>query len=192
MKKLVMLSVIALGGLGFSYAQEVTTPQMAEEVGDSPVQQGNWIVGGSIGALGYGFESESFNLNVNPRAGYFIADGIAIGLGVNGGIVAGDHKPQWNYGVRPFVRYYFPEGASSIGRFFAQGDVGIDGQEADGSSDSSFAFGVNGGYAHFISNTVALEATLGYNYSKANISGAEKQSGLGIALGFQIYLPGNR
>lgn len=194
MKKLVLLSAIALGGFSISNAQvDVTTPQMAENVGSTPVQQGNWMVGGSIGSAGYSFESEAFSLNLAPKAGYFLSDGFAVGIGLNAGIVAAsDRKPTWQYGVMPFARYYFPEGASSTGRFFGEGSVGISGEAYEGESDTSFAFGVNAGYAHFISQTVALEGTVGYNYSKANVTGAEAQSGLGFALGFQIYLPGRR
>lgn len=194
MKKLVLLSAIALGGFSFSNAQvDVTTPQMAEDVGSTPLQQGNWMVGGSIGSAGYSFEAETVEVNLAPKAGYFISDGVAIGLELKAGVVAGDdRKPTWQYGVMPFARYYFPEGASSTGRFFGEGKVGVAGEAYEGQSINSFAFGVNAGYAHFITQSVALEGMVGYNYSKANISGADAQSGLGFAVGFQIYLPGKR
>src|SRR5690625_7587928 len=86
-----------------------------------------------------------------PQAGYFISDGVASGLTAGGGLqTVKDGDNIWNYKVAPFVRYYFPEGASSTGRFFGQGDVGISGASAGSHSDTSFAFGINGGYAHFI------------------------------------------
>lgn len=174
------------------YSQEITTPQYMQNVGTKPIQKGNWLVGGSIGALGYSFESENFNINLMPKAGYFISDGIAIGLGVNLGfstVKGGDNI--WGYGVKPFIRYYFPEGSSASGRFFGQGDLGITGAN-EGASDTSFAFGLNLGYAHFITNTVALEVTAGYNYSKSDAANAVAQNGLGAAVGFQIYLPGKK
>lgn len=90
----------------------------------------------------------------------------------------------------PFALYYFPERASSTGRFFGQLELGVTGAESGGVSDSSFGFGINAGYVHFISNSVALEFMGGYNYSKSNHSTAQAQNGLGIAVGFQIYLPG--
>ncbi|NLN34323.1 MAG: hypothetical protein GX159_12120 [Flavobacteriaceae bacterium] len=190
MKKLLVAAVV-FGTIGFLNGQEITTPQYQAEVGSTPVQQGNWMVGGSIGSAGYSFEGEEFNLVLAPKAGYFIADGVAIGLETKVGVVAGsDRKPGWQYGVMPFARYYFPEGASSTGRFFGEGKIGFAGDAYEGESVNSFAFGINAGYAHFISQTVALEGTVGYNYSKANVSGADAQSGLGFALGFQIYLPG--
>jgi len=191
MKKKILLFGLVLCGIS-SHAQEITPPQYEQSVNDAPIQKGNWIVGGSIGALGYSFESENFNINVMPKAGYFITDGIAVGLGVDLGFstVKGGEN-IWGYGIKPFVRYYFPEGASSTGRFFGQGDLGITGA-TEGSADTSFAFGLNMGYAHFITRTVALEVTAGYNYSKSDSANAVAQNGLGAAVGFQIYLPGRR
>lgn len=173
-------------------AQRVeTTPQTSANVGLTPIKQGNWMVGGSIGNIGYSFEGDQFNINLNPRAGYFITDGLAIGAQASLGFTAikGDDN-VYNYGISPFVRYYFPGGASASGRFFGQGDVGIAGSQPG--SDVSLALGANVGYAHFITQTVALEVMTGYNYSKANVNSGGGQSGLGVAVGFQIYLPGKR
>jgi len=190
MRKKILISSLCLFGITLSYGQGVTSPQYSEEVGTRPIQQGNWIVGGAIGALGYSFESENFNINLMPKAGYFISDGIAIGMGVDLGfstVKGGDNI--WGYGIKPFVRYYFPEGSSNTGRFFGQGDIGITGA-TEGSADTSFAFGLNMGYAHFITSNVALEVTAGYNYSKSDSANAVAQNGLGVAVGFQIYLLG--
>lgn len=191
MKKLAILGSFILGTCMFSNAQEITTPQTSAEVGTQPIQKGNWMIGGSIGSAGYSFEGETFNINLSPRAGYFISDGIAIGAEIGGGLqTVKDGDNVWSYGVSPFIRYYFPEGASSTGRFFGQGSVGISGASAGSESDTSFAFGVNGGYAHFITDNVALEGMVGYNYSKSDLATVGKQSGLGFSVGFQIYLPG--
>src|SRR5690554_2153450 len=190
MKKVFLLSGLLLAGLSTANAQSITTPEHTEEVGSQPIQKGNWMVGGAIGALGYSFESENFNINLMPKAGYFISDGIAIGMGVDLGfstVKGGDNI--WGYGIKPFVRYYFPEGSSNTGRFFGQGDIGITGA-TEGSADTSFAFGLNMGYAHFITSNVALEVTAGYNYSKSDSANAVAQNGLGVAVGFQIYLLG--
>lgn len=191
MKRVFLFSALFLAGVFAVNAQEVNKPQTSANVGITPVQQGNWIVGGSLGSLGYSFEGENFNIMLNPRAGYFVSDGVAIGLSLIGSLATvPDEDDLWGYGVAPFVRYYFPQGSSASGRFFAQGDIGIAGSSPG--SGASFALGANVGYAHFITQSVALEATAGYNYSKATVSGSTGQSGLGIALGFQIYLPGQR
>lgn len=190
MKKKLFIIGLFVCGIHFVQAQDIKAPQYAEKVGTKPIQKGNWIVGGAIGSLGYSFEGENFNINLMPKAGYFISDGIAVGLGVDLGfatVKGGDNI--WGYGIKPFVRYYIPEGSSSTGRFFGQGDLGITGAN-EGTSDTSFAFGINAGYAHFVSNNVALEVMAGYNYSKSSASSAVAQNGLGVAVGFQIYLPG--
>ncbi|MGO1520604.1 MAG: hypothetical protein ACTHZ1_04495 [Sphingobacterium sp.] len=191
MKNLLLTIALSLGCLSYSSAQVKTVPQHSADVGMAPIQQGNWMVGGSIGSLGYSFEAESFNIQVSPRAGYFVSDGVAIGAQANLGFTSVKDAPNdWGYGIAPFVRYYFPGGASATGRFFGQGDVGIAGSSAG--DDVSLNVGVNAGYSHFITQTVALEAMLGYNYSKANISSAsDRASGLGVSVGFQIFLPGN-
>lgn len=185
---LALLSVIALG----VNAQSIETrPQTSANVGLTPIKQGNWMVGGSLANLGYSFEGKAFNVNLQPRAGYFISDGVAIGAQANLGLTAVKGKDnEWNYGIAPFARYYFPKGASASGRFFGQGDIGIAGSSAGKSV--SLALGANVGYAHFITQTVALEVTAGYNYTKANVNLGDKSTGLGVGLGFQIYLPGNK
>ncbi|WP_051292619.1 hypothetical protein [Olivibacter sitiensis] len=166
MKRLFLFSALVLGGVFTLSAQEVSRPQTSASVGRAPIQAGNWMVGGALGSLGYGFESESFNINLNPRAGYFISDGIVIGLGANLGFATHpDTENDWTYSVAPFVRYFFPEGASSTGRFFGQVGAGIGGSR--GGSGVSFAGDLGLGYAHFITESVALEAVVGYNYSKA-------------------------
>ncbi|WP_313374024.1 hypothetical protein [Chishuiella sp.] len=190
MKK-VLLSLMLVALATTSFAQDIKVPVSSAEVGTSPIKQGNWIVGGSIGSLGYSFEGENFNINVLPQAGYFISDGVAIGLTAGAGLQTVKHeKNVWSYKVAPFARYYFPEGASSTGRFFGQGDIGISGSSATAAqkSETSFAFGVNAGYAHFITRNVALEGMLGYNYSKSDAASAKAQNGLGLSVGFQIYL----
>lgn len=191
MKRVFLFSALfLLVGLGVQ-AQDVNRPQTSANVGMTPIQQGNWMIGGSIGSLGYSFEGEAFNVNIEPSAAYFISDGVAIGARLIGGLTAASGRDnEWRYGIAPTVRYFFPEGASATGRFFAQGDVGIAGSSVG--SDVSLLLGAGVGYAHFITNSVALEASLGYRYNKANISTAGSTSGLNVGVGFQIYLPGQR
>lgn len=194
-RKLVLCMLLyAVVGVTISNAQvspDESLPQTSERVGTVPIQAGNWIVGGSLGSLGYNFSSESFNVSLNPRLGFFVMDNIAVGVGAVVGLSTLKNSDNiWSYGVVPFARYYFPEGASVTGRFFGEVEAGISG--STGTSDASFLGGVKAGYAHFITNSVALEGTLGYTYSKANINSGSAVTGLGIGLGFQIYLPGGR
>lgn len=196
MKKQLLLTIVFCVAIGaYSASAQVdprsSLPQTSERVGITPIQAGNWIVGGSLGSLGYNFSSESFNLNLNPKLGYFVLDNVAVGVGAIVGLsTMQDDDNIWSYGLVPFARYYFPEGASVTGRFFGEVEAGVSGSTF--ASDASFLGGVKAGYAHFITNSVAIEGTLGYTYSKANISSGSAITGLGIGLGFQIYLPGAR
>lgn len=192
MKKGILFFAL-LGGFSLGlHAQSIETrPQASADVGLTPIKKGNWMVGGSVGNIGYSFEGKAFNVQVQPRAGYFITDGLALGAQATLGFKAvKDVDNEWNYGIAPFVRYYFPGGATASSRFFTQGDIGIAGGSAGDAV--SLALGANIGYAHFITQTVALEAMLGYNYTKANVNIGDKATGLGVGVGFQIYLPGKR
>lgn len=190
MKKVVFISMLVSFSIASLNAQtKVDVPKLSEKVGGTPIKKSNWIVGGALGSTGYSFEEESFNINITPRVGYFISNGIAVGLELGAGfqtVKGGDNL--WSYKVMPFARYYFPEGASETGRFFGQGAIGISGSDISGKNDTSFAFNVNAGYSHFVSPNVALEAIVGYNYSKSNQSSASAHNGLGISFGFQIFL----
>ncbi|KUF40193.1 outer membrane beta-barrel protein [Myroides marinus] len=193
MKKITLLAALLVAGITTANAQvNVETPKLSAKVGTTPIKKGNWMVGASVGSMGYSFEDKSFNLNINPSAGYFISDGFAVGLEVGAGVTTHKKpvKDDWNYKVMPFARYYFPEGASATGRFFGQGAVGISGTE-NATSKTSFAFDIKGGYSHFVSRNVALEATVGYNYSKSSVADAKSQNGIGLAVGFQIFLGKN-
>ncbi|MBT0810831.1 hypothetical protein KIH41_06005 [Litoribacter ruber] len=192
MKKVIFTLIAFMFCLGLSFAQvdpRQSPPPTSAAVGSSPVQAGNWIVGGSIGSLGYNFTTESFGLVLNPRAGYFLMDDLAVGLGVTVGLTTvPNFENIWSYGVTPFVRYYFPEGATATSRFFGEAEAGLAGSTE--ASDASFLAGLRLGYAHFISNNVAIEGTFGYTYSRANINTGAAVTGLAVGLGFQIYLPG--
>lgn len=200
MKK-VSLLIAFISILSFSASAQVTeeiqdrAPQTSAAVAYDAIQEGNWIIGATLGNVGFNFKSDFFSLNINPRAGYFISDNAAIGTEVQLGLDIYDGGETFRYGLTPFVRYYFPEGASATGRWFGEGVVGIGGSsEEDSEGDSVFSgvWGLRAGYAHFIAQHVALEAILGYTRTSADISVGNGESGLNLALGLQIYLPGGR
>lgn len=175
-------------------AQETVPPTSASVAGEA-IKAGNWIVGGSLGSTGFNFSTETYQLTLEPKAGYFLSDRVAIGAQVIMGLNAYDGATNFNYGLAPFVRYYFPEGASATGRWFGEGRIGFAGSSYEGNIEDepvSVLLGIRGGYAHFIAKNVAFEASLGYTYTKADIDASSSTSGLGLTLGFQIYLEGRR
>ncbi|MBC5991548.1 hypothetical protein [Pontibacter cellulosilyticus] len=167
-------------------------PQTTAPVSSDAVREGNWIVGANIADIGMNFKSDFFTLNINPRAGYFLSDNAAIGTEVQLGLDIYDGGETFRYGITPFIRYYFPEGAAPTHRWFGEAIAGIAGsseEDSDGDSVFSGVLGLRAGYAHFVAQNVALEGILGYTRTSADISVGSGSSGLNLALGLQVYLP---
>ncbi|RAU83126.1 hypothetical protein [Pontibacter arcticus] len=193
---LLSLSLLALTFDGIAQDQgstEITRPQTTAAVASEAVQKGNWIVGASIGSIGFNFKSDLFNLEIMPQAGYFISENAVIGAQVQLGLTAYDGGTNFLYGLTPFARYYFPEGAAPTHRWFGEARVGFAGSSiSDSDDDSVFSsvYGVGAGYAHFVASNVALEGVLRLTRSRANIDVGSGDTGLSVGIGLQIYLPG--
>jgi hypothetical protein len=156
------------------------------------VQKGNWLIGAGIGSIGQNFKSKTFSFELQPRAGYFISDNAAIGLQTQLGLQIYKGGESFRYGVTPFIRYYFPEGAAPTHRWFGEGVVGFGGsnlKDNNGDAFLSTVYGVRAGYAHFVASNVALEGTLNLIRSHANIDIGDQGTGLSLGLALQIYLP---
>lgn len=175
--------------------EQLTRPQTTAPVAGEAVAKGNWLVGASIGNIGHNFKSETFTFDINPRAGFFISDNAAIGAQVQLGFIAYDGGEDFRYGLTPFVRYYFPEGAAPTHRWFGEAVLGFAGssmEDSEGDAIFSAVYGVGAGYAHFVASNVALEGMLNLIRSNANIDVSNDSStGLSFSLGLQIYLPGS-
>ncbi len=173
--------------------QDLPRPQTTAAVADEAVQQGNWLVGANIGNIGFNFKSDNFGIDINPRAGYFISDNAAIGAEVQLGLSLYDGGEDFRYGLTPFARYYFPEGAAPTHRWFAEVLAGFAGSSLEDSEEDaslSSVLGIRAGYAHFVSQNVAIEGILGYTSTNADINVGNGNSGLNLGIGLQIYLPG--
>ena len=196
MKKLLFLSACFLTlsfGATAQTIEDLPRPQTTAPVSGDAVQKGNWIVGATIGNIGYNFKSENFGLDINPRAGYFVSDNAAIGTEVQLGLSVYDGGEEFRYGLTPFVRYYFPEGAAPTHRWFGEilaGFAGSSLEDSEGDAVFSSVFGLRGGYAHFVASNVAVEGILGFTRTSADISVGNGSGGLNLGVGLQIYLPG--
>lgn len=195
MKRIYLLSTLLffLSGTLVAQDMDVTKPQTSASVANEAIQQGNWLVGASVGSIGYNFKSETFQFVIEPRAGYFVNDNAVIGAQVQLGLQIYDGGENFSYGVTPFVRYYFPEGASPTSRFFGEALAGFAGsslKDSEGDRIFGSVLGLRAGYAHFVARNVGLEATLNYTRTSADISVGTATSGLSVGIGFQIYLPG--
>ncbi|GEO06024.1 hypothetical protein AAE02nite_36880 [Adhaeribacter aerolatus] len=174
-------------------AQDITKPQTTAPVAFDAVQRGNWLVGADIGNISHNFKSETFSINIMPRAGFFISDNAAIGAQAQIGLTLYDGGENFYYGATPFVRYYFPEGAAPTHRWFGEALAGFAGssiKNSEGDAILSSVFGLGAGYAHFVASNVALEGMLRFTRTNADISVGDGMSGLSLSLGLQVYLPG--
>jgi hypothetical protein len=172
---------------------DLPRPQVRAPVAADAIQQGNWILGADIGNLGYNFKSETFSFEIMPRAGLFVSDNAVIGIQTQLGLIAYDNGEQFYYGLTPFARYYFPEGARASGRWFGEAVVGFAGSSLENSDEDaifSSVFGLRAGYAHFVGQNVALEGSIGYTRTNSDIDIGTAKSGLSLGFGFNIYLPG--
>lgn len=194
MKQSFLLSLFVLFLFsGNLFSQTLPQPQNTAPVAFSAIQRGNWLVGADIGSIGQNFKSKTFDFSIQPRAGYFISDNAAIGaqiqLGFNSVKGLGN---SFIYGLTPFARYYFPEGATPTHRWFGEILAGFGGttyKNNDIDPVISAIYGVRGGYAHFVATNVALEGTLNLTRSHADVDVGNAQTGLSLGIAFQIFLP---
>lgn len=195
MKRLLLLTALLFGTIFTASAQTTDRlPQTSAPVASDVLQRGNWLVGGSLGSLGLDFSTGNFQMNIFPTAGYFISDQAVLGAQTSLSVYSSEAGTDFGYGFSPFVRYYLGAGARDTGRFFGELGLGGAGSALRDSPNTAIAFllGLRAGYAHFVAENVALESTVGYTFSEAEISTPYNVSGLNFAFGFQIYLQSRR
>ncbi len=173
---------------------------------DKPITKGNWAIGGSIGSgwqtsNNHNVSPETLNssyFNFAPGIGYFVMNGLSVGLNPIFTHSSNDYKygysdVNYNYsnsnsstintfGIEPYLKYYFKKGFFlGLNVNFSKGK-----QIADSKTDrtpidnntgipstmtirTTEKFNQNGmqpslGYALFVNQKVALEASYNYLY----------------------------
>lgn len=181
MKK-VYLSLVAL--LGISVAA------------NAQLEKGNVLVGGDIANFSIGLEKGAVtNINLLPKAAWFVNNNFAVGAYVNFGLItAKDQGSIVNYGIGPLARYYVNDPKVNIlnhGRFFVEGTAGIGGVSVSdgGGNTNGLDLGIGPGYAYFITPNIGLETLLKLN-GNVGFGDQTTTSRLALNVGFQIYLPG--
>jgi len=182
MKKILTLLVVALGAATVSHAQ---------------LQRGNVFVGADIANFDLGLNKDAgFDIQLNPKAAWFIHDNVAVGAYVKFGVskVSKESATIITYGVGPLGRYYINDEKVNLlqhGRWFFEGNVGIEGSNTSkgGGSTNGLGLGVGPGYAYFITPNLGLETLLKYN-GIIGFGNTTTTSTLNLNIGFQIYLPG--
>lgn len=171
--------------------------------------KGKFMTGGSIG-VNFGntkaqydgtklYETKQFNVLLEPHVGYFVSDGLALGLGI--GLSNNTEKYDDNNKdiqntllVSPFARYYTPVG------LFGEASVGLGNvniiEQYEGEKDEYktgvFGWSVGAGYAIFLNEHVSLEPMISYNNivgtSDENSKYKTKTGLFMIQVGFNIFL----
>lgn len=180
MKKLLLITFLAI--YGTSIAQEVETKRI--------IPKGTWSIGGNLSFVSDKTEDfidsqdniylKRFEFSVLPKAGYTVANDLTVGLGlgINYAEVENNYSEEKTtknigYIINPFIRKNF--GVSKNLSLFLQGEGKYSlNKYKDSDSNSydnltnTFFIGLRPGLNYFISNKIALEATvgvLGYTYS---------------------------
>jgi len=180
MKKITLV-MFALIGLVFSAKAQI--------------QKGNVLIGGDLANLSLGLDKPGiFNVDLSPKAAWFIQDNFALGAYGKLGIeTQKGNGTAVNYGIGALGRYYAGGDTEVLrhGRFFAEGTVGIEGvnPKGDGNSTNGLGLGVGPGFAYFITPSIGLETLLKYN-GLVGFGSSAYAHNLSLNFGFQVYLPG--
>ncbi|WP_295118906.1 outer membrane beta-barrel protein [uncultured Chitinophaga sp.] len=194
MKKLHILTLALLSFSAVSMAQ---------------TQKGNIMVGVNLLNVTGTFQdgSNSFDLGISPKVGWFIKDGLAIGadvsLGYSHAKVDDTKTNSVNYGVGAFGRYFIDDKTvefSKRSKFFLEANVGFVGTnsktkvedvETNSVSTNGLGVGFGPGLAYFITPNVGLEALVKYNLG-VGFGSSTTSHQVAFNLGFQIYLPSSK
>jgi hypothetical protein len=181
MKKLTLLTLFVLLAIGFN--------------ANAQIEKGNVLVGGDFANLSFGLNAPNvFDINITPKAAWFIQDNIALGGYVNFGLqTAKGANTTTSYGIGALGRYYTGDDVSILrhGRIFGEATAGFGGVDVSdgGGNTNGLNLSVGPGFAYFITPNIGLETLLKYN-GLVGFGSQAYQSSLVLTFGFQIYLPG--
>jgi hypothetical protein len=155
---------------------------------------------------GSGTDSKDLNLNLSPQVGFFVINGLAVGLVMEINYssskddATNDKSISTTLVAGPFVRYYF--GSSKI-KPFVEGSGGfglyVDKYDPDEGNTLTDKYGVmalqgKGGVAFFLNDAVSLELGLSYNYMTAKAKEDNDTNyktingGIGMDIGIVVVL----
>ena len=155
---------------------------LSQTISAQAVNQGAWMVGGSGGFQSTNFKDSDLSvttINLSPNLGYFIADDLAIGLALNLESVSIDGESSTNFGLGPFIRFYFADA------IFAQVGANL------GLGDAEFTdIEIGLGYSWFVDNSVAIEPKLFYRIHNVDDENPIDfdASVFGLSIGIQAFV----
>ena len=162
---------------------------------NAQIQRGNVLIGANITNLNFGLDDPNpFRLDINPKAAWFVQDGIAFGGDFTFGLSTSKGAgTDVNYGIGLLARYYGTRDVEKVinnSRLFSEITVGVSGTNpSEGKSTNGLGFSFGPGFSYFITRTIGLEALLKYN-GVVGFGSSPYSHNLNLGVGFQIYLPG--
>lgn len=147
MKKII-LAAIAVMGFGFANAQEQTA-------------KGKWLIeantgfGNGVGSTSFGLWSQDGNTswNIGAEGGYFVADNLAVKLGLGYGDNGDSNAFAYKVGAKYYVANKFPL------------EVSYNGMSIKDLDENPSYLGLQGGYAWFVGKNISVEPGIRYNVS---------------------------
>lgn len=164
-------------------------------------EKGQWLVGATTSGFSFSKRqsTSTFNANLNPSVGYFVANNLATGLRV-GTYFASNYdgflQRYYNYGVslNAFGRYYIPLSQRLKIPIDLEAGIGTGAskQSSGTITGSSFNAGAHTGLSCFINSHASIDLLAGYSGFKPlnNISSQSWSGNLNGQLGFSLYFGG--
>ena len=150
---------------------------LATTAAQAQFEKGKWLVNPAVTGLDltYDTESKKASFGFQAQGGAFLADNIALLINAGAGWNQGDaFRDQYFIGVGG--RYYFEQ----VG-VYAGANLNLERYTWDKAADrTNLTFGLEVGYAFFLSKSVALEPAVYWNVNA-------DRSRLGLKLGFGFY-----
>lgn len=147
------------------------------------INKGNWIVSGSSmlrvqSSKVEGANSSTTLVTFSPSVGYFVADGLSVGISAN--VLSSEGSTL--YSILPSAAYYF-QSQGNIKPFMQVG-LGYGGISVDDESVGGLALGAGAGIVYLINQNIGLN--LGLQYLRGDYDGWVENT-FGGAIGFSIF-----
>lgn len=169
---------------------------------NSQIKKDQFLVGGkvSFSAMNYGQSPASYykttTLLLSPNLGYFIIDKLAAGVRLQLGYFHQsfglDKYRTSNTTLSPFIRYYFLPAAKMVNALI---DISYDNykttstnQYLTANTTRSYGYTISAGPSIFLSQHIALEFTVGYQYKVPKGFPIDKATQFNTGFGLQIHL----
>ena len=147
------------------------------------INKGNWFVSGNStlqvsSSKVEGSSSSTTTVFFSPSFGYFVIDGLSVGVSAN--ILNSDGSTV--YAFLPTASYYFQTQGSV--KPFVEVGIGYGKISVDEESTGGLSFGGGAGITYFINQNVGLN--IGLQYLRGDYDGAVNNT-FGGAIGFSIF-----